>query len=472
MAKNDMKQTSEGIVPTDTDEQGRVDRSEGDVNISDARGAWQARHLSGPARTLLERDTDAYLRQSLSSPCLNALKGCDGSFIEDIDGRRYLDFHGNSVHQVGYGHPRVIAAIKKQLDELPFCPRRYTNLPAVQLAERLGAISPEGRLTKVLLAPGGAEAMGIAMKIARMKTGRHKTISFWGAFHGATLDAISIGGEDIFREGAGPLMPGCLHVHPPVARRCEYGCGGVCANKCAIAIEELLEREGDIGAVIAEPVRCTTVEMAPSGYWQRIRAACDAHGALLIFDEIPICLGRTGKMLACEHEGVTPDMLVLGKGLGGGVFPLAAVLAKPELDCHPRGALGHYTHEKSPVGAAAALATLDVIAEERLVERSAEMGERFMGKLRALALEQPLIGEVRGRGLLVGVQMVATATCPDPVASAELAMYACMSRGMSFKVSGGTVLTLTPPLTIEVEHLDRAVDILAAALEEVDRAGR
>ena len=261
-------------------------------------------------------------------------------------GGGFLDFHGNNVHQVGFGHPRVIDAITEQMQELSFCTRRYTNLPAIKLAKKLTELAP-GDLNRVLFAPGGTSAIGMALKLARAATGRFKTISMWDSFHGASLDAISIGGEAIFRNGIGPLLPGCEHVPPPDNRHCPFKCGAACNLKCADYIEYVLEKEGDVAAVIGETVRCTPF-IPPPDYWKRVRAACDKHGALLILDEIPACLGRTGKMFTCEHYDIVPDMLVIGKGLGGGIFPLAALIAREDLNkAMAHKALGHYTHEKS-----------------------------------------------------------------------------------------------------------------------------
>src|SRR5882724_3674084 len=179
-------------------------KSEGDLNLSSHRRAWSRGHINAETRRWLEADAKYFLHQSLSTPCLNVLSTCEGASIQDLRGRKYLDFHGNNVHQVGFGNPRVIQAIKAQLDELPFCTRRYTNLPAIRLAKKLTELAP-GNLDKVLFAPGGASAIGMALKLARAATGRFKTVSLWDSFHGASLDAISIGGEAIFRQGIGPL---------------------------------------------------------------------------------------------------------------------------------------------------------------------------------------------------------------------------------------------------------------------------
>jgi 4-aminobutyrate aminotransferase-like enzyme len=185
---------------------GQADRTEGDINLSDRRLAWQQANVNDATRETLERDSAAFLHQSLSSPCLTELTGCDGVYLTDAAGRRIMDFHGNSAHQVGHAHPRVIEAIKRQLDDLAFCPRRFTNQPAIALAERLGKLAP-GNLAKVLFAPGGTAAIGIAMKLARYATGRHKTISMHDSFHGASLDAISIGGRRCFATGLARCCP-------------------------------------------------------------------------------------------------------------------------------------------------------------------------------------------------------------------------------------------------------------------------
>ncbi len=442
--------------------------AEGDVNLSPLRRAWEHDHVHGATRALLDRDAAAYLHQSLSTPCFDALVEADGIWLTDVDGRRFMDFHGNNVHQVGYRHPRVIDAVKRQLDTLPFSPRRFTNATAIELAERLGALAPDP-LGKVLFAPGGTLAIGMALKLARIATGRHKTVSMWDAFHGASLDAISVGGEAVFRRDMGPLLPGTEHVPPCDPHACRFRCGGTCDASCADYVDYVLGKEEDVAAVIVETVRCTDVQIPPPSYYRRLRDACDRHGALLILDEVPIGLGRTGTMFAFEHYGIVPDMVVLGKGLGGAVFPMAALIARRDLDVAGDRALGHYTHEKSSVGCAAALATLDVIEDERLLERSRTLGAQAMRRMRALAERHPLVGDVRGVGLLLGIELVRSDGSPARE-EAERVMYGCLARGLSFKIGQGNVIALSPPLIIAEDELDRAFDILDEALGEV-RAG-
>jgi|TARA_B100001250_G_scaffold294136_1_gene255752 4-aminobutyrate aminotransferase len=423
-----------------------VDNTEGDFNSTPLRHMWQDQNIDLSVRETLARDDQFFLHQSLSTPCLTEIVKCEGSYLIDASGRKYLDFHGNSLHQIGYSHPKVIDAIKSQLDELSFCPRRFTNKPAIELAEKLGAFAP-GDLNKVLFAPGGTSAVGMAMKLARYATGRHKTISMWGTFHGASLDAISIGGESLFRDDLGPLLPGSLHVPWPKK------------TGDADEIERIMEKEGDIGAIISEPMRCTTVEKPEDGYWLRLRELCDRHGALLILDEIPLAFGRTGKMFCCEHSGVIPDILIVGKGLGGGVFPMASIIAKNNLDIAQMKALGHYTHEKSPVGAAAALAMFDVIKSEKLIDRSASLGRKTKLELESLFSDLSIVKEIRGLGLALAIEI----TRPD---ISEFILYECLSNGLSFKVSNGNVLTLTPPLTITDYEMNEAISIIKAALQK------
>jgi 4-aminobutyrate aminotransferase len=444
--------------------------AEGDSNQTSRRTAWQAEHLDEETRELLAEDARWFLHQSLSTPCLNALRGAEGAWIEDVQGRRYLDFHGNSVHHVGFSNPRVLAAIRTQLDQLPFSTRRYTNRPAVELARKLASLAP-GDLNRVLFAPGGAEANSMALQLARLATGRHKTISMWDAFHGATLDTASIGGEAQFRAGVGPLLSGADHVPPSDPSHCPFACldrAGQCDLACAGYIDYVLEKEGDVAAVFAESVR-NTPYIPPPAYWQRVRAACDRHGALLILDEIPHALGRTGAFFTCENFGVVPDILVIGKGLGGGVIPFAALIARDGLNVAGDRAIGHFTHEKNPVAAAAALATIAEIEEGGLVARARELGEYALGRLRELMATHPLIGDVRGLGLLMGVELVRDrGTRARAVEETEAVMYEALSRGLNFKTTMGNVINLTPPLTISREELDLAVSILDDAIGAVE----
>jgi 4-aminobutyrate aminotransferase len=450
-----------------------VSQSESDTNLSDRRTAWQGAHLDARGRALLERDARAFLHQSVSTPCLNVIVKAQGIWIEDTAGRRYMDFHGNNVHHIGYGHPRLKRAIAEQMDLLSFAPRRYACEPALELAEKLASIAPAG-LEKVLFTTGGSDAVEVAVKLARVATGRFKTLSFWDAFHGAGFGAASLSGEALFRSGpAAPLMAGAQQVAPFACYHCPYGhaCDengrpflDSCHLACADMVDYVLERESDVAAVICEPARAVPY-LPPPGYWKSVREACDRHGALLIFDEIPTGLGKTGRMFACDHDQVDPDILVLGKALGGGILPIAAVIARSDLDVGGDWAFGHYTHEKNPVTARAALTTIEIIEDEGLVENAATVGAVARARLDEMKHKHPAIGDVRGRGLLLGIELVTSRDTKEPDGDlAEAVLYRALDRGLSFKTTMGNVLTLTPPLTITTQEMMRALDIIEEAI--------
>jgi 4-aminobutyrate aminotransferase len=456
-----------------------IAQSESDTNDTDRRSAWQARSLDTRTRALLAADEAYFLRQSVSTPCLNAIARAEGIWIEDIAGRRYMDFHGNNVHHIGYGHPRLKRAIAEQMDRLPFAPRRYACDVAAELAAKLAAIAP-GNLSKLLFTTGGSDAVEVAVKIARTATGRHKTISFWDAFHGAGFGAAALSGEALFRAGpAAPLVAGAEHVAPFACYRCPYGyptdASGrpqldLCNTQCARMVEYVLSRESDVAAVIAEPARAVPY-LPPPGFWRLVRDACDRHGALLIFDEIPTGLGKTGRMFACEHDGVVPDILVMGKALGGGILPIATVIARPELDVGGKWAFGHYTHEKNPVTARAALTTIQIIEDEGLVENAARVGAAALTRLEEMRRRHRWIGDVRGRGLLLGIELVRDREAKTPDGDlAEATLYACLDRGVSLKTTMGNVVTLTPPLTISAAEMDDALGRVEAAMVDAAAA--
>lgn len=316
--------------------------------------------------------------------------------------------------------------------------------------------------------PNGSSAIGMALKLARAVTGRFKVVSFWDSFHGASLDAISVGGEAVFREYMGPLMPGVERIPPPVTYR------GIYENneqKCLEYLEYVFAKEGDIGAFLAETIRNTDVQIPSKSFWQEARKLCDAYGVLLILDEIPIALGRTGKMFAFEHFDIEPDILCLGKGLGGGIFPQAAMVTRDAYNKFGDISLGHYTHEKSPLGAIAALTTIEIIEEEGLLEKSIQDAVFMKEELGKLQAKHSLIGgDIRGgAGLLWGgVELVKDRNTKEKaILEAEKVMYHCLKNGLSFKVSAGNVLQLAPALTISIEELKKAIGIIDKALEQL-----
>jgi 4-aminobutyrate aminotransferase len=301
----------------------RFEREQGDINTTTNRRKYWERNLSKQARTWFDKDTKYFLHQSLSTPVLNVLSRAEGIYLQDLEGNKYMDMHGNGVHNAGFNNPAVVEAVKRQLDEgLSFCPRRYSNVPAIRLAKKLADVTPEG-LCRSLFCPGGSEAIEMALMLAKQVTGSFKTVSFWDSFHGAGLGAASVGGEEHFSGGAGPMVPGAIRVEFPNYYRNPWGFSSEADvdAECLRQIELVLKREPEMAAIIGEPISATPVVPTRS-YWEGVKRLCDQYGALLIFDEIIEGFGRTGKMFACEHF-TTPDILVLGKSLGGGLVPFA-----------------------------------------------------------------------------------------------------------------------------------------------------
>lgn len=441
--------------------------TEGDINKSSGRASWNSRAKHPKTRELLEKDSRYFLHQSMSTPCLDVLSNCKGATLVNMEGKEYLDFHGNSVHQIGFSNPELIERLKEQLEKLTFCTRRYTNEVAVNFAEKLASLMPAD-LKRVLLTPSGSSAIGIALKLARAVTGKFKVVSFWDSFHGASLDAIGVGGEAVFREYMGPLMSGVERIPPPVTYR---GIFEGREYKCLEYLEYVFQKEGGIGAFIAETIRNTDVQVPSVSFWKEVRRLCDKYGVLLILDEIPIALGRTGKMFAFEHYGIAPDILCLGKGLGGGIIPQAAVVTRDKYNHFGDISLGHYTHEKSPLGSLAGLTTIEIIEKEGLLEKVVSDEHYLRISLETLKMKHEIIGDVRGMGLLWGIELVKDRNTKEKaVEAAEKIMYCCLKKGLSYKISGGNVIQLCPPLTITREELDRALNILDGCLTKIRKS--
>ncbi|WP_273985729.1 aspartate aminotransferase family protein [Vibrio parahaemolyticus] len=442
-------------------------RSEGDVNTTLARQAWNASMDDERTQALLKRDSEVFLHQAMSTPCLDTLEAAEGIYIQDSTGKKYMDFHGNNVHQLGYGHPHVIKRVQEQIAKLPFSPRRFTNETAIECAEKLTQICG-GELNRVLFAPGGTSAVGMALKLARHITGNCKVVSLWDSFHGASLDAISVGGEACFRQGMGPLMAGVERIPPAVSYRGAFPVADGSDVHYADYLEYVIEKEGGVGAFIAEAVRNTDVQVPSKAYWKRIREICDKHNVMLIIDDIPNGMGRSGEWFTYQAFDIEPDMLCIGKGLGGGLVPIAAMVTKDKYNTAEQISMGHYTHEKSPIGCAAALATMEAIEQEGLLDKTKADSQFMREKLFEMKAKYSVIGDVRGIGMLWGIELVtdheSKARAYD---EAEAVLYQCLNNGVSFKVSQGNVIQLSPPLIITREQLTEALAIFEEAIAKV-----
>ena len=448
-----------------------IRKGRGEVNITMNRKKYWERNLSDQAKKWFDKDAKYFLHQISSTPVLNVMSKAHGIYIEDLEGKKYIDMHGNGVHDVGFNNPEVIEAVKKQLDEeMTHCTRRYTNIPAVRLAEKLAEIAPED-LCKVLFCPGGTDAVEMGLKIARLVTHNFKTISFWGSYHGSSFGSASIGvgGETSFcTKGIGPLVPGAFHVEFPNYYRNPWGFTKEedTDAECLRQIELVLHREPETAAIISEPISSV---VPTRRYWKGVKRLCEQYGVLLIFDEIQKGLGRTGKMFACEHY-LTPDVLVLGKSLGGGIVPFAGIVTKGKYDTWGDRDVGHYTHEKNALCSAAALATIEYIEKNKLCKHTAELGEYTIRRLNEMKDRHPLVGNVTGLGLHIGVELVKDRkTKEKAIDEAEMVTYKCLERGLAFKTAGGNILSLRPALVITKEEMDKALDILGESIGEVER---
>ena len=415
--------------------------------------------LPGPrARLVIEQD------ERSSSPSLTRVyplvvaRG-DGAVIEDVDGNRFLDFNaGIAVNATGHRHPTVTAAIHAQVDAcLHYCSSDFYHPTYAALCERLAATVPDGMgPSRVFLANSGTEAVEGALKLARHHTGRPNVIAFYGAFHGRSLGSLSLTSSKAkYRSGFGIVTPGSYHA--PFALD---GTGPTGAEYIEQVLFRHMTEPGDVAAVFVEPIQGEGgYVVPPTGWLNELRDLCDRHGILLVMDEVQSGVGRTGRMWACEHDGVAPDIITAGKGLASGL-PLSAVIAKDAIMQWAPGKHGS-TFGGNPVACAAALATLDLV-ESELAVNAARRGEQLLVGLRSLQDRYPIIEEVRGRGLMVGFDLV-------DHDMAEAFERAAFERGLLALTCGRRGVRLAPPLIVSERQCEIALGIVADACEAVSR---
>ena len=415
--------------------------------------------------------------------------GGEGCRFRDAEGRSYLDFASQVVNlNLGHGHPRLVAAVRRQAETLYGLAPSFASEPRSELARLLAEVTP-GDLGLSLFTTGGADANENAVKLARWVTGRQKIVARYRSYHGATAGAAALTG-DPRRWPAEPAVPGVVRLHDPYPYRCSAGPHEAGAD-CPICaggphLEEVLAYEGpeSVAAVLLETVTgANGVLVPPPGYLASIREVCDRHGVLLILDEVMTGFGRTGRWFACQHWDVTPDIMTLAKGLSGGAAPLGAVVVseklRPWLDEHEFAsgltACGH------PLACAAGVATVEAMRDEGLVENAAEMGEVLAAELPGLADGHPSVGEVRGLGLLWGLELVrdretreplvpygATGEAAQPVAALR---RAAMDRGLHL-YPHGNLLIVAPPLIIGRDELREGLGLLDGVLAVADELAR
>src|SRR5437867_10012508 len=407
-----------------------------------------------------------------------AVAGAEGRHFWDYDGKRYLDFASQLINvSIGFGHPKVVAAIKEQAETLATIGPPMATESRSRLGKLLAEVTP-GDLAMSFFTNGGAEANENAIKLARWYTGRHKVIVRYRAYHGATAGAITLTG-DPRRWPAEPGIPGVVRMLDPYTYRCPAGHPDPCPV-CTGGphLEEILMYEGPetVAAVILETVTGTNgVIPPPPGYLQSIRETCDRHGVLLILDEIMAGFGRTGKWFACENWDVVPDILTLAKGINSGYVPLGAMVISERIADWVRDKYfaGGLTYSGHPLACAAAVASIEAFREEGIVENAAAMGEVLEEELPKLADRHESIGEVRGLGLFYGVELVKDRATREPLvpfnasgeASAPMAKVsrAALANGL-YLMTHWNVIIVAPPLTITRDELDEGLEKLDEAL--------
>jgi taurine---2-oxoglutarate transaminase len=408
--------------------------------------------------------------------------GAEGRYFWDYEGNRYLDFASQLVNvNLGHQHPKVVAAIKEQADKLTTIGPPMAHETRSELARLIAEVTP-GDLTMSFFTNGGAEANENAIKLARWYTGRHKIIARYRSYHGATAGAISATG-DPRRWAAEPGIPGIVRMLDPYTYRCPAGHPDPCpVCTGALHLEELIQYEGaqNVAAVIMETIVGTNgVIVPPDGYLQAIREVCDRHGILLILDEVMAGFGRTGKWFGCENWDVVPDILTVAKGINSGYVPLGAMVIREPLAewVQDKYFAGGLTYSGHILGCAAAIASIEAFQEEGIVENSAAMGEALGAGLARLQERHPSVGEVRGKGLFWGIELVRDRETREPLvpfnASADAfapmweVMKAAMDRGL-YLMTHWNVIMVVPPLTITREELDEGIGVLDEVLALAD----
>lgn len=397
----------------------------------------------------------------------------EGCRVTGTDGRSYLDCSsGLAVLNIGHNPPRVMARVAEQLQRYVHTGGVYLNETTVAAAELLTTVTPPG-LDMVFFSNSGAEVVEGALKLARHVTGRQGIIAFRGGFHGRTLGAVSLTSSTArYRERYQPLLPSVYHAPYPFCHRCPHGCRtSGCSLACLAELEEMLRHvitPGEVAAMIIEPVLGEGgYSPAPGRFLAELRRLCDRHGILLVFDEVQTGMGRTGDWFAAGRYGVTPDVMTVAKGIASG-FPLSALVARREIMARwPAWAHGT-TFGGNPVSCAAAIGTMETIRDEGLLDNCRRRGDEALARLRALQKRCPLVGDVRGMGLMIGVELVNGDGTPAGAACERL-LEVCRERGLIVITCGPdrNIVRFIPPISITAAELTEALEILEAALLQV-----
>ncbi|MBK5294832.1 MAG: acetyl ornithine aminotransferase family protein [Acidobacteriia bacterium] len=432
--------------------------------------------LPGPkAAAVIERDRKVLSPSYTRSYPLVAERG-QGAMITDVDGNRFLDCNaGIAVVAAGHCHPKVVAAIQRQAAQLVHMSGTdfyYENM--VRLAEKLAALAPGGGARRVYFGNSGTEAMEAALKTARYHTGRDKFIAFLGGFHGRTMGSLSLtASKTVQRAGFGPLVPGVTHIPYAYCYRCSYGKQPEsCAVECVKVIEEQLLKTilpaQEVAAIVLEPVQGEDgYVVPPRKFFEELQAVAQRYGILIVADEVQTGMGRTGKMWASEHFGLTPDVMAVAKGIASGL-PLSATIARTELMQWPPGAHAS-TFGGNPVAVEAALATVELI-EQELLDNATRIGAHMLGRMRDWPARFENVGQVRGLGLMIGVEIVRDRESREKAKDLRDQMVQmAFERGLLILGAGENTIRLSPPLIISRDQADFAMDTLEECLKKLTR---
>jgi len=433
--------------------------------------------LPGPeAQKILALDKQ-YVSPSYTRDYPLVAKNGRGAMIEDVDGNVFLDFAaGIAVVSTGHCHPDVVRVIQKQAETLIHMSGTDFYYPLLaQLAEKLVQITPGKFPKKVAFGNSGTEAMEAAMKIARYHTKRHRFIAFLGSFHGRTLGALSLtASKAVQRRGFGPLLSGVVHVPYANPYRCPQGhrapdcvCDCVCSELLERQIYKTVVPPEEVAAIVVEPIQGEGGYVIPPPlFLDNLRRLCDRYGILLIFDEVQSGMGRTGKMWACDHVGVVPDIIITAKGIASGL-PLGVTVARAELMDWGPGAHAS-TFGGNPVACAAALETIRLL-EEKYIANAARLGEYIMGRIVDWPHKHRIVGQVRGRGLMIGIELVKSQELREPHPEARnRVIQRAFELGLLLLGCGESTVRLMPPLVIDRQQADFAIDTLNRCIAEVE----
>lgn len=428
------------------------------------------------AQSYVKRDQGA-ISPSYSRPYPFVMDRGQGSAVWDVDGNRYIDFNaGIAVNATGHSHPKVVQAIKEQAEKFIHMSGTDFYYPVqIELAEKLNSLAPGDFAKQVFFTNSGTEAIEAAIKLARYYTGRPRMIAFLGGFHGRSLGALSLtASKAVQRRGFSPLLSGVTHVPYGYCYRCPYNLTyPSCDVYCIDIIENTLFRQAvpsdEVAAIFVETIQGEGGYVMPPPLWlPRLKELADRHGILLVVDEIQTGMGRTGKWFATEHWGVVPDIITVAKGIASGM-PLGAMIARKDLMTWPPGAHGN-TFGGNPISCAAALATIEVIEEENLLENAANMGQYMIDALSQMMERHPSIGDVRGKGLMVGVELIEDKQTKEPAPRLrDQVVERSFKKGLLILGTGHSTIRFMPALNIDKEMVEVGLAIFEETLTEMEK---